>query len=121
MYAIALAPSAEELTRARLRNPGGAFRCYDELWVSPETAMSRIVPSARPTTPRAENTKTCQPLRCARLGSSKNAVSSLLIGITGNSCARLAQEHQTAPLCFAAGTVHHRSAAPASQNPSTQG
>jgi hypothetical protein len=48
--------------------------------------MSRIVPSAKPTTPRAENTKNCH-----RLGSSKNAVSSLLIGDHG---------HQTAPLVF---------------------
>src|SRR5215471_12855026 len=95
-------------------------RCQ-ELWVSPETAMSRIAPNAKPTTPRAENTKTCQPFRRVRWGSSKNAVSSLLIVITGNSCARLAQKHQMAPLCLAAGTVHQSSAAPASQNTSTQG
>ena len=51
------------------------------------------MPKAKPTTPRAENTKTCQPFRRVRPGSSKNAVSSLLIGITGKSCAKLAQYH----------------------------
>src|SRR5450631_108070 len=92
-----------------------------EFCVSPETAMSRIAPNARPTTPRAENTKTCQPLRFLRSGSLKKSVSSLLIGITGKSCARLAQEHQIAPRFFAAGTVHQSSATPASQKTSTQG
>ena len=103
-------PATIKVTRAR-----------QELWVSPETAMSRIAPNAKPTTPRAENKKTCQPFRRVRSGSLKNSVSSLLIGITGNSCAKLAQKHQMAPLCFAAGTVHQSSAAPASQNTSTQG
>src|SRR3954451_14271444 len=92
-----------------------------ELWVSPETATSRIVPNANPTKPSPENTKTCQPFRRVRAGSLKNSVSSLLIVITGNSCAKLAQRHQVTPLCFAAGTVHQRSNAPASQNTRTQG
>ena len=95
-------------------------RVRQELWVSPETARSRIAPNAKPTTPRAENKKTCQPFSRVRSGSLKNSVSSLLIEITGNSCAKLAQKHQMAPLCLAAGTVHQSSAAPASQNTSTQ-
>jgi transposase InsO family protein len=108
-------------TKPYTPNSTQSTRARQELSVSPETAMSRIAPSARPITLRAENTTTCQPFRRVRSGSLKNAVSSLLIGITGNSCAKLAQEHQNAPLCFAAGTVHHKSAAPASQKTITQG
>jgi hypothetical protein len=35
--------------------------CVRSYAFNPETAMSRIAPKAKPTTPRAENTKTCQP------------------------------------------------------------
>jgi hypothetical protein len=76
-----------------------------ELRVSPETATSRIVPNDKPTTPRAENKKTCHPFRRVRSGSLKNSVSSLLIVITGKSCAKLAQKHQIAPRFLAAYPV----------------
>src|SRR6266851_228487 len=94
--------------------------CHHGFCVSPDTATSRTAPNARPTTPRAENTKTCQPLKRFRSGSLKKSVSSLLIEITGKSCARPAQKHQIAPRFLAAGTVHQSSATPASQKPSTQ-
>jgi hypothetical protein len=45
----------------------------------------------------------------------------MLIGITGNNCARLPEEHEMVPFFFAGGTVQHSSAAPASHNASTQG
>src|SRR5262249_18670108 len=92
-----------------------------ELWVSPETATSRIAPNAKPTTPSRENRKTCHPFSRIRSGSLKKSVSSLLIGMTGNSCAKPAHKHQIGPRFFAAGTVHQRSNAPASQKASTQG
>jgi hypothetical protein len=83
--------------------------------------MIRMAPNAKPMTPSAENRKICQPFRRLRSGSLKNSVSSLLIGNMGKSCAKLAQKHQMAPFCFAAGTVPQRSAAPATENKSTQG
>ena len=83
--------------------------------------MSRIAPNASPTTPRAENTKTCQPLRVLALRVVEEVGEFLVDRDHGQSCATLAQKHQITPRFFASGTVHQSSAMPASQKTSTQG